>query len=369
MKTQEHYTKIPTLDIGPYLNGDAGALEDLAAKVAHIQENIGFLMLVNHGLDLATLNAVYDKLKAFFALPMEVKLKYRINELSLGYIPPKSTMYVSSKINKNTKKDLNETLTLALERPSDHPWVKDKMRFVGPNQWPAEIEGLQETICAYQREVLKLGRKILPIYAVALDQAPDFFDEFFTDPVMWSRNAHYPAVEAEDNQFGMVPKAFEKPLYLPQFFIALPHKRDLFYRHLRPLFFNHAVSAFTQGAIKLDHFLIFILHHPARKPQTCPHFGQQHFKINRLCQIIICSRQNAVDDILAIRQGRQKKKGHCGELRVFRAHFTDEFMAAHSRHCNIADDQIRLMLQDHLKTLHTILGNQCLIAGMIQHFL
>jgi len=205
MKTQEHYTKIPTLDIGPYLNGEEGALEELGAKVAHIQENIGFLMLVNHGLDLATLNGVYDKLKAFFALPMEVKLKYRINELSLGFIPPKSTMYVSSKINKNTKKDLNETLTLALERPSDHPWVKDKMRFVGPNQWPAEIEGLQEAICAYQNEVLKLGRKILPIYAVALDQPPAFFDEFFTDPVMWSRNAHYPAVEAEDNQFGIAP--------------------------------------------------------------------------------------------------------------------------------------------------------------------
>jgi len=202
---QDQYTKIPTLDIGPYLNGEEGALEELGAKVAHIQENIGFLMLVNHGLDLATLNAVYDKLKAFFALPMEAKLKYKINELSLGYIPPKSTIYVSSKINKNTKKDLNETLTLALDRPSEHPWVKDEMRFVGPNQWPDEIEGLQEAICAYQSEVLTLGRKILPIYAVALGQAPEFFDEFFTDPVMWSRNAHYPAVEAEENQFGIAP--------------------------------------------------------------------------------------------------------------------------------------------------------------------
>ncbi len=162
-------------------------------------------MLVNHGLKLDTLNAVYDKLKAFFALPLEVKLKYKINELSLGYIPPKSTMYVSSKINKNTKKDLNETRTLALDRPSGHPWVKDKMRFIGPNQWPDEVEGLQEAICAYQREVLTLGRKLLPIYAVALGQLPDFFDEFFTDPVMWSRNAHYPAVEAEENQFGIAP--------------------------------------------------------------------------------------------------------------------------------------------------------------------
>lgn len=205
MQNPDKYTKIPTLDIGPYLSGEEGALEELAAKVAHIQENIGFLMLVNHGLDLAKLKAVYDKLKAFFALDMETKLKYKINDLSLGYIPPESTIYVSSKINKNTKKDLNETLTLALDRPLDHPLVQEKTRFVGPNQWPSEIDGLQEAVSAYQREILDLGRKLLPIYAVALDQAPEFFDEFFTDPVMWSRNAHYPAVEAEENQFGIAP--------------------------------------------------------------------------------------------------------------------------------------------------------------------
>jgi len=65
--------------------------------------------------------AWYGKLHEFFALPMETKLNYRINELSVGYMPPKSTVYVTSKINKNTKKDLNETLILALEREPDHP--------------------------------------------------------------------------------------------------------------------------------------------------------------------------------------------------------------------------------------------------------
>lgn len=199
------YTEIPVLDVGPYFAGEAGALEALAAKVRHIQENIGFWMMINHGLDLAALERVYEGMKAFFALPMETKLKYRINDLSLGYIPPKSTIYVSSRINKNTKKDLNETLTTALERPADHPWVVERTRFVGPNQWPEEVEGLREAVGGYQQEVLAVARKLLPVYAVALEQRPDYFDGMFTDPVMWSRNAHYPAVEAEDNQFGIAP--------------------------------------------------------------------------------------------------------------------------------------------------------------------
>jgi isopenicillin N synthase-like dioxygenase len=151
------------------------------------------------------LQAAYGKLKEFFDLPMEQKLNYRINELSLGYVPPKSTVYVSSKINKNTKKDLNETLILALERDADHPLVKARTRFIGPNPWPQEIDGLRETLVRYQKAIVEFGRKLLPIYAVALDQPADFFDPYYKDPVVWSRNAHYPAVEAEENQFGIAP--------------------------------------------------------------------------------------------------------------------------------------------------------------------
>ena len=199
------YSEIPVLDMGPYLAGKPGALEELAAKVRHIQENIGFLVMTNHGFPQEVLDAAYGKLKEFFALPLDEKLKYRINELSVGYIPPKSTIYVTSKFNENTKKDLNETLVLALEREPDHPLIQAETRFVGPNQWPQEISEFRETLVRYQEAIADFGRKLLPVYARALDKPADFFDPYFTDPVMWSRNAHYPAVEAEENQFGIAP--------------------------------------------------------------------------------------------------------------------------------------------------------------------
>lgn len=199
------YSEIPVLDLGPYLTGEVGALEELGLKVRQIQESIGFWAVINHGVNWQLLENAYAQLARFFALSGEEKNGYRINHLSLGYVPPKSTTYVTSVINENTKKDLNETLILALDRPDDHPLVKAKTRFVGPNQWPVGLDGFREAISAYQAEVRILGEKLLPVFATALELAPDYFDPFFKEPVMWSRNAHYPAIEPEENQFGIAP--------------------------------------------------------------------------------------------------------------------------------------------------------------------
>jgi len=202
---EDPYSEIPVLDLGPYLAGEKGALEDIGAKVRHIQETIGFWAVINHGVSWEKLGRTYAQLKRFFALSDDEKLRYRINELSVGYVPSKSTKYVTSIINENTKKDLNETLITALERDGDHPLIQAGTRFVGPNQWPEGLEGFRETIVDYQQDIVALGRKLLPIFAVALDLPPNYFDGMFTDPVMWSRNAHYPAVEPEENQFGIAP--------------------------------------------------------------------------------------------------------------------------------------------------------------------
>lgn len=204
-KTDAGHGRIPVLDMAPYLGGQAGALEALAGEMRHVQETIGFMMFVNHGFPGSLLQRAYGQLKRFFALPMDEKLSYRINELSVGYVPPKSTVYVTSVINKNTKKDLNETLILALERAPDHPLIKAGTRFVGPNQWPRGLDGFRETMVEYQQEIRKLGLKLIRLYAVALGKPADFFDAMFTDPIMWSRNAYYAAQEAEENQFGIAP--------------------------------------------------------------------------------------------------------------------------------------------------------------------
>ena len=199
------FEDIPILDVGPFLAGENGAGQRLAEDIRFIQETIGFYVIVNHGIPRSLFDRAYDELARFFALPADEKLKLKFSEKSVGYIPPKSTVYVTSVINKNTKQDLNETLALALERPADNPLIKAGMRFVGPNPWPENLEGFRETIVEYQYAMVALGRRMLPLYAMALDKPPDFFDPMFTDPIVWVRNSHYPPETPEENQFGISP--------------------------------------------------------------------------------------------------------------------------------------------------------------------
>ena len=198
------YEGVPILDMGPCLAGAPGARAALADNIRFIQETIGFYVVVNHGIPRALTDGAYAALEKFFELPDEARLKLKFDETSVGYIPPKSTVYVTSKINANTKQDLNETLVTVLDRPADHPYRQRGLRFTGPNKWP-EIDGFREAIVAYQKALVALGQKIVPLYALALGKPADFFDAHFKEPIMWTRNAHYPAVAPEDNQFGISP--------------------------------------------------------------------------------------------------------------------------------------------------------------------
>ncbi len=200
----DEFESIPVLDMGPYLAGEPGAAEELAANIRFIQETIGFYVVINHGIDRQVIDDAHGALKEFFKLTAEEKAAYKFDETSVGYIAPKSTVYVTSKINENTKQDLNETLVLCLDRPDDHPYVRNGVRFTGPNKWPA-IEGFREPMVRYQYACADLGRKIVPLYALALGKPINFFDKHFEEPIMWTRNAHYPAVEPEENQFGISP--------------------------------------------------------------------------------------------------------------------------------------------------------------------
>jgi isopenicillin N synthase-like dioxygenase len=197
--------EIPILDFGPYLAGEDGALEALAAELRHAQENVGFYFAVNHGVPRELIERAHGNLKRFFDLPDAEKRKHE------NYVPPKSTIYVSSTVNKNSKPDLNEMLRIVRERPTNHPAVEAGlgMQYFGPNQWPDEglLPGWKAEMLEYYNAMEKMGERLLPLYARALDLPADYFDGMFDDPLWTTRNQHYPAAdgEEEDNQFGIAP--------------------------------------------------------------------------------------------------------------------------------------------------------------------
>jgi isopenicillin N synthase-like dioxygenase len=198
--------EIPILDLGPYLAGEAGARETLVAELRHAQENIGFYFIVNHGVPQKLFDRCFAELANFFALPFEEKIKLKFDEHMIGYIPPKSTVYETSTINKNTKKDQNETILIGVEYAADHPRYREGRRFRVPNRWPADMPSFRDTMIEYQQTMMGLGWQLLPLYALALDKPADYFNPFFeNDPHCIGRNSHYPVVDLEENQFGIAP--------------------------------------------------------------------------------------------------------------------------------------------------------------------
>ena len=199
---------IPVLDMGPYLAGTEGALEVLAQQLRHAQENVGFYFIINHGVPKPLITRAYDALRGFFALPDDEKKKVKLNAGRMGYVPAKSSVYVTSNVNENTKPDLNEVLLYVRERAADHPEVAGGRSFHGPNPWPDSkiLPDFKADLTAYYDSIERLGFKMLAVYACALDLPADYFDPFFKDPMWTTRNAFYPgSPQVEENQFGISP--------------------------------------------------------------------------------------------------------------------------------------------------------------------
>src|SRR4029077_5376923 len=79
--------RIPVLDIGPYLAGDAGAVAPLARAIARTCEDTGFLVISNHGVAPRFVEDTFAVAAQFFAWLEPDKLALKIGRYNIGYLP------------------------------------------------------------------------------------------------------------------------------------------------------------------------------------------------------------------------------------------------------------------------------------------
>jgi isopenicillin N synthase-like dioxygenase len=198
--------EVPVIDVGPWMSGDANVLEPLAALVREAQQRIGFYFIVNHGVPADLIADTFAAIARFFALPEAEKLKLRVDEHQIGYIPPKASILRTSGIEDNRKPDTNEAFQLMRERGPDDPKVREGRRFSAMNKWPPEHKapGFRAQMLTYHQVMEALGKRMLPVYARALDLPAGWFDTYFAEDAHFiNRNAHYAPVAHEDGQFGL----------------------------------------------------------------------------------------------------------------------------------------------------------------------
>lgn len=197
---------IPVIDLGPYLAGAPNAVERTAAELRHALTEIGFYFIVNHGISPDLVRETFRQTARFHAQPLAKKLEVKLDRHNVGYLPMKGDTLRNSTVAAVTKANLNEALFVARDLPPDHPEVAAGRRFRSANRWPAELPGFRETVVEYCGALERLVRRMVRLYARALDLPAEYFDAAFSEPQYKLRATHYPdQPAAADDEFGIAP--------------------------------------------------------------------------------------------------------------------------------------------------------------------
>jgi isopenicillin N synthase-like dioxygenase len=193
---------LPVMDLGPYLAGEPGALDQLAIQWRAACEGVGFMCLVNHGLPQAEIEKMEQEARRFHALPDAEKLEIRVNQHQRGFIPGKATILTNSVYGENKKLDSVECFVVATDYPDSDPNVQAGKQFYARNQWPQSLPGFQDAVESYMQQVVSLCDRLLPVWAVSLGLKQDFFAPYFGNGYNYLRIAKYPQSPnpAEDEQ-------------------------------------------------------------------------------------------------------------------------------------------------------------------------
>ena len=198
--------QLPIVDLGPYLKGEAGALDRVAADLVQACEATGFFYISDHGVAQPLIEATFEQSRRFHALPLDAKQALALDSNNLGYLPMNASMQKHSTVHKATKPNQNESFFVTFDQGPDHPDVLAPRAFRGVNRWPDGLPGFRAGVMDYFYALNALGQRLLPAFSVALGMQADFLDAYFANENNATlRMLHYPPTVMEDNDFGTAP--------------------------------------------------------------------------------------------------------------------------------------------------------------------
>jgi isopenicillin N synthase-like dioxygenase len=188
---------VPVIDLAPWFEGTDAGRALVAEQVDAALREIGFLLIVNHGVPVTLRDAVRAAAREFFELPVEVKARYRAQVgddswLPRGWTPIGAEANANSDVGVSAPPDLKESYDVACHEPTgdeviDREWFTD-------NIWPEEVPAYRESVTAYVALMRSLVNELLTIAALALGLPDQQFTSHATHPT-WSFYTHwYPAL-------------------------------------------------------------------------------------------------------------------------------------------------------------------------------
>jgi len=190
---------IPTIDLSAYFASGSDADLDIIAEQLRVAcEETGFFSIVGHLVSSQEIAQTFDQIRQFHAMPAEYKNQILMDRPDwpiggMGYLPLKNR-----KLPARQTGNVNEALIVKC----------DDTITMDDNQWPdaSQLPMFRSQVERYAAKMQELGKRMLPVYARALDMPKTFFDDAFVNPLFRLRMTHYPAVELDpENAFGIAP--------------------------------------------------------------------------------------------------------------------------------------------------------------------
>jgi isopenicillin N synthase-like dioxygenase len=163
-------------------------------------EDVGFLVVGNHGVDASSIAGIENAAREFFALPDEEKLRCtRTGGAYRGYTPSQRSALAASR-DVETPPDLCELFTI---NRFDDPDVAARAgfragreSFFAPNVWPERPPGFRAAFEHYYAVMEELAARLMRLMALALDLPEDWFADKLDDHITNLTVNHYPKLDS-----------------------------------------------------------------------------------------------------------------------------------------------------------------------------
>jgi isopenicillin N synthase-like dioxygenase len=186
--------QIPTLDIRRY----AGDREAFVAELGAAYREWGFAGIRGHGIPQTLIDSAYDVFVRFFALPVDVKMKYHLKGTggARGYTP-----FGIETAKDSRYPDLKEFWHVGRELPPGSTFTD----VMPPNVWPDEVPGFREYAYAMYQALDALGARVLRALALHIGLPEHFFDDKTDVGNSILRPIHYPPITSPADSIESLP--------------------------------------------------------------------------------------------------------------------------------------------------------------------
>ncbi|KAH4908280.1 hypothetical protein HBI80_055440 [Parastagonospora nodorum] len=194
---KETFNEVPKIDFQRIYSDKLEDRKELAKEVGNACRSVGFFYAVNHGVDEEMLSDTFKAMENFFGLPKEVKMEIhnQKTEKFRGY-----EAFLEGKLDPSTRGDLKEGFLMgedATDEEQNRPITPSTSK--PRNQWPTHPSALfwRPAIYRYYNAMYTFSKRMLHIFALALDLPEDHFDPITTHPMTNIRAVHYPPQEID----------------------------------------------------------------------------------------------------------------------------------------------------------------------------